>query len=61
MDLEQALAQKRLLMRPLKPWKRRKEQLTKILEQMNASLTKYIQGMQRLESEAVKLQQPSQA
>ncbi|MDW5549413.1 MULTISPECIES: prefoldin subunit alpha [Methanosarcina] len=41
--------------------KRRKEQLTKILEQMNASLTKYIQGMQALESEAAKLQQPSQA
>jgi prefoldin alpha subunit len=28
---------------------------------MNASLTKYIQGMQALESEAAKLQQPSQA
>jgi prefoldin alpha subunit len=41
--------------------KRRKEQLTKILEQMSASLTKYIQGMQALESEAAKLQQPSQA
>lgn len=40
---------------------RRKEQLTKILEQMNASLTKYIQGMQALESEAAKLQQPSPA
>ncbi len=40
---------------------RRKEQLTKILEQMNASLTNYIQGMQALESEAVKLQQPDQA
>ena len=41
--------------------KRRKEQLTKILEQMSASLTKYIQGMQALESEAARLQQPSQA
>jgi len=40
---------------------RRKEQLTKILEQMNASLTKYIQSMQALESEAAKLQQPGQA
>ncbi|HET8687961.1 MAG TPA: prefoldin subunit alpha [Methanosarcina sp.] len=40
---------------------RRKEQLTKILEQMNASLTNYVQGMQALESEAVKLQQPYQA
>ena len=40
---------------------RRKEQLTKILEQMNASLTKYIQGMQALEAEATKLQQPGQA
>lgn len=40
---------------------RRKEQLTKILEQMNASLTKYIQNMQALESEAAKLQQPGQA
>lgn len=40
---------------------RRKEQLTKILEQMNASLTNYIQGMQALESEAAKLQQPGQA
>jgi len=39
---------------------RRKEQLTKILEQMNASLTKYIQGMQVLETEAAKLQQPGQ-
>ncbi|MGB9132917.1 MAG: prefoldin subunit alpha [Methanosarcina sp.] len=39
---------------------RRKEQLTKILEQMNASLTKYIQGMQVLEAEAAKLQQPGQ-
>ena len=40
---------------------RRKEQLTKILEQMNASLTKYIQSMQALESEAAKLQQSAQA
>ena len=40
---------------------RRKEQLTKILEQMNASLTKFIQGMQALEAEAAKLQQPGQA
>jgi len=40
---------------------RRKEQLTKILEQMNASLTKYVQGMQALEAEAEKLQQPGQA
>jgi len=40
---------------------RRKEQLTKILEQMNASLTKYVQGMQALEAEAAKLQQPGQA
>jgi prefoldin alpha subunit len=40
---------------------RRKEQLTKILEQMNASLTNYVQGMQALESEAAKLQQPRQA
>jgi len=40
---------------------RRKEQLTKILEQMNASLTKYIQNMQALESEAAKFQQPGQA
>lgn len=40
---------------------RRKEQLTKILEQMNASLTNYVQGMQALESEAAKLQQPGQA
>jgi prefoldin alpha subunit len=39
---------------------RRKEQLTKILEQMNASLTKAIQGMQSLETEAAKLQ-PGQA
>jgi len=40
---------------------RRKEQLTKILEQMNASLTNYLQGMQALESEAARLQQPGQA
>ncbi len=40
---------------------RRKEQLTKILEQMNASLTNYVQGMQALESEAARLQQPGQA
>jgi prefoldin alpha subunit len=40
---------------------RRKEQLTKILEQMNASLTNYVQGMQALESEAERLQQPGQA
>jgi prefoldin alpha subunit len=40
---------------------RRKEQLTKILEQMNASLTKLIQGMKALEDEAAKLQQPEQA
>jgi prefoldin alpha subunit len=40
---------------------RRKEQLTKILEQMNASLTNYVQGMQALESEAAKLQQLGQA
>ncbi|AKB17447.1 MULTISPECIES: prefoldin subunit alpha [unclassified Methanosarcina] len=39
---------------------RRKEQLTKILEQMNASLTKFAQGMQALEAEAAKLQ-PGQA
>ena len=39
---------------------RRKEQLTKILEQMNASLTKFVQGMQTLEAEAAKLQ-PDQA
>ncbi len=39
---------------------RRKEQLTKILEQMNASLTKFAQGMQALEAEAAKLQ-PDQA
>jgi prefoldin alpha subunit len=40
---------------------RRKEQLTKILEQMNASLTNYVQGMQALESEAARLQQTDQA
>ncbi|WP_292380024.1 prefoldin subunit alpha [Methanosarcina sp. UBA289] len=40
---------------------RRKEQLMKILEQMNASLTNYVQGMQALESEAARLQQPGQA
>lgn len=40
---------------------RRKDQLTKILEQMNASLTNYLQGMQALESEAARLQQPDQA
>ncbi|HIH74295.1 MAG TPA: prefoldin subunit alpha [Methanosarcina sp.] len=39
---------------------RRKEQLTKILEQMNASLTKLAQGMQALETEAAKYQ-PGQA
>jgi len=39
---------------------RRKEQLTKIFEQMNASLTKFAQGMQSLEAEAAKLQ-PGQA
>jgi prefoldin alpha subunit len=39
---------------------RRKEQLTKILEQMNASLTKLIQGMQALEAEATKIQQAGQ-
>ena len=39
---------------------RRKEQLTKIFEQMNASLTKFVQGMQTLEAEAAKLQ-PDQA
>jgi prefoldin alpha subunit len=36
---------------------RRKEQLTKILEQMNASLTKFAQGIQALEAEATRLQQ----
>jgi prefoldin alpha subunit len=40
---------------------RRKEQLTKILEQMNASLTKFIQGMQALEAEASRLQQIGEA
>lgn len=40
---------------------RRKEQLMKILEQMNSSLTNYVQGMQALESEAARLQQPGQA
>jgi prefoldin alpha subunit len=40
---------------------RRKEQLTKILEQMNASLTNYVQGMQALESEAERFQQSGQA
>jgi prefoldin alpha subunit len=40
---------------------RRKEQLTKILEQMNTSLTNYLQGMQALENEAARLQQPDQA
>jgi prefoldin alpha subunit len=39
---------------------RRKEQLTKIFEQMNASLTRLGQGMQALEAEAAKLQ-PGQA
>lgn len=39
---------------------RRKEQLTKIFEQMNASLTQFVQGMQTLEAEAAKLQ-PGQA
>ncbi|MDY9927361.1 prefoldin subunit alpha [Methanosarcina sp.] len=39
---------------------RRKEQLTKIFEQMNASLTRLAQGMQALEAEAAKLQ-PGQA
>jgi len=33
---------------------RRKEQLKKILEQMNASLTQFVQGMQALEAEAAK-------
>jgi prefoldin alpha subunit len=36
---------------------RRKEQLTKILEQMNASLTKFAQGISALEAEATRLQQ----
>ena len=39
----------------------RKEQLMKILEQMSASLTKFIQGMQALEVEAEKIQQRGQA
>jgi len=39
---------------------RRREQLTKIFEQMNASLTQFVQGMQTLEAEAAKLQ-PGQA
>ena len=39
---------------------RRKEQLTKILEQMNASLTKFAQGIQALEAEATRLQQAGQ-
>jgi len=39
----------------------RKEQLMKILEQMSASLTKFIQGMQALEVEAEKIQQLGQA
>lgn len=39
---------------------RRKEQLAKILEQMNASLTKFMQGIQALEAEAAKLR-PDQA
>lgn len=37
--------------------KRRKEQLTKLLEQMSASLTKFAQGMQAMEAEATRLQQ----
>jgi prefoldin alpha subunit len=41
--------------------KSRKEQLTKIFEQMSASLTKFIQGMQALEVEAAKIQQLGQA
>jgi prefoldin alpha subunit len=40
---------------------RRKGQLMKILEQMSASLTRFIQGMQALEAEAAKIQQPGQA
>jgi prefoldin alpha subunit len=40
---------------------RRKEQLMKLLEQMNASLTKFAQGMQALEAEATRLQQAGQA
>ena len=39
----------------------RKEQLMKILEQMSASLTKFIQSMQALEAEAAKIQQLGQA
>ena len=39
---------------------RRKEQLTKLLEQMNASLTQFAQGMQALEAEATRLQQVGQ-
>jgi prefoldin alpha subunit len=39
---------------------RRKEQLTKLLEQMNASLTQFAQGMQALEAEATRLQQAGQ-
>lgn len=35
----------------------RKEQLTKLLEQMSASLTKFAQGMQAMEAEATRLQQ----
>ncbi|HHV23554.1 MAG: prefoldin subunit alpha [Methanosarcina sp.] len=40
---------------------RRKAQLMKIFEQMNTTLTKYVQGLQALESEAVRLQQSGQA
>ena len=41
---------------------RRKEQLTKIFEQMNASLTQLLQGMQAIENEFTKLQRkPEQA
>jgi prefoldin alpha subunit len=40
---------------------RRKEQLAKLLEQMNASLTKFAQNMQALEAEATRLQQAGQA
>lgn len=40
---------------------RRKEQLTKLLEQMNASLTKFAHSMQALEAEATRLQQAGQA
>ena len=39
---------------------RRKEQLTKLLEQINTSLTKFAQGMQALEAEATRLQQVGQ-